>query len=154
MINIKDKLNRTNIFIKRIQAENVEYVTKDEYNDTIVEVEEIATTNYVTEEDFNTEIANINDEINNLIYKVENTVKGADFSVIGYDNEISKAINGDIIAREDTKINKVTIAYNHDVKTFEIFMESMILDYLNSFSIAKTEPQCFIGKVENEKKSA
>jgi hypothetical protein len=40
--------------------------------------------------------------------------------------------------REDTKINKITIEYNHDVKTFEIFMESMILDYLNSFSIAKT----------------
>lgn len=105
MINIKDKLNRTNIFIKRTQNENVEYVTKDEYNDTIAEVEEIATTNYVTEEDFNTEITNINNEINELIYKVENTVKGADFSVIGYDNEMSKAINGDIIAREDTKIN-------------------------------------------------
>ena len=56
--------------------------------------------------------------------------------------------------REDTKINKVTIEYNQDIEAFEIFMESMILDYLNSFSIAKTEPQCFIGKVENEKKSA
>ena len=56
--------------------------------------------------------------------------------------------------REDVKINKVTIEYNQDVEAFEIFMESMILDYLNSFSIAKTEPQCFIGKVENEKKSA
>ena len=56
--------------------------------------------------------------------------------------------------KEDIKINKVTIEYNRDVEAFEIFMESMILDYLNSFSIAKTEPQCFIGKVENEKKSA
>ena len=56
--------------------------------------------------------------------------------------------------REDIKINKVTIEYNRDVEAFEIFMESMILDYLNSFSIAKTEPQSFIGKVENEKKSA
>ena len=56
--------------------------------------------------------------------------------------------------REDIKINKVTIEYNQDVEAFEIFMESMILDYLNSFSIAKTEPQSFIGKVENEKKSA
>jgi hypothetical protein len=56
--------------------------------------------------------------------------------------------------REDIKINKVTIEYNQDVEAFEIFMESMILDYLNSFSIAKTEPQCFIGKVEKEKKSA
>lgn len=56
--------------------------------------------------------------------------------------------------REDIKINKVTIEYNRDIEAFEIFMESMILDYLNSFSIAKTEPQCFIGKVENEKKSA
>lgn len=56
--------------------------------------------------------------------------------------------------REDIKINKVTIEYNRDIEAFEIFMESMILDYLNSFSIAKTEPQNFIGKVENEKKSA
>ena len=56
--------------------------------------------------------------------------------------------------REDIKINKVTIEYNRDIEAFEIFMESMIQDYLNSFSIAKTEPQCFIGKVENEKKSA
>ena len=56
--------------------------------------------------------------------------------------------------REDIKINKVTIEYNRDIEAFEIFMESMILDYLNSFSIAKTEPQCFIGKVENKKKSA
>ncbi len=56
--------------------------------------------------------------------------------------------------REDIKINKVTIEYNQDIEAFEIFMESMILDYLNSFSIAKTESQCFIGKVENEKKSA
>ena len=56
--------------------------------------------------------------------------------------------------REDIKINKVTIEYNRDIEAFEIFMESMIQDYLNSFSIAKTEPQSFIGKVENEKKSA
>ena len=56
--------------------------------------------------------------------------------------------------REDTKINKITIVYNQDIEAFEIFMESMIQDYLNSFSIAKTEPQSFIGKVENEKKSA
>ena len=56
--------------------------------------------------------------------------------------------------REDIKINKVTIEYNRDIEAFEIFMESMILDYLNSFSIDKTEPKCFIGKVENEKKSA
>ena len=56
--------------------------------------------------------------------------------------------------REDIKINKVTIEYNRDIEAFEIFMESMILDYLNSFSISKTEPQCFIGKVENEKNSA
>ena len=56
--------------------------------------------------------------------------------------------------REDIKINKVMIEYNQDIEAFEIFIESMILDYLNSFSIAKTEPQCFIGKVENEKKSA
>lgn len=134
MINIKDKLNRTNIFIKRTQNENVEYVTKDEYNDTIAEVEEIATTTYVTEEDFNTEITNINNEINELIYKVENTVKGADFSVIGYDNEMSKAINGDIIAIEDTKINTSTnLAATWDASKTSIgsfFSSNTALEYV------------------------
>ncbi len=41
-----------------------------------------------------------------------------------------------------------------DKKSFETFMESLILDYLNSCSIAKSESQNFIGKVENNMKSA
>ena len=52
------------------------------------------------------------------------------------------------------KINSVVITYNGDKKSFEIFMESMILDYLNSCSIDRSEPQSFIGKVENNMKSA
>ena len=47
------------------------------------------------------------------------------------------------------QIKSVEIIYNGNKKTFEIFMESMILDYLNSYSIAKSETQCFIGKVES-----
>lgn len=52
------------------------------------------------------------------------------------------------------KINSVVVTYNGDKKSFEIFMESMILDYLNSCSIARSESQSFIGKVENNMKSA
>lgn len=35
------------------------------------------------------------------------------------------------------KINSVVVKYNGDKKSFEIFMESMIKNYLNSCSIAK-----------------
>ncbi len=52
------------------------------------------------------------------------------------------------------QIKSVEIIYNGNKKTFEIFMESMIIDYLNSYSIAKSESQCFIGKVEKEVISA
>ena len=56
--------------------------------------------------------------------------------------------------RDIPKINSVVVTYNGDKKSFEIFMESMILDYLNSCSIAKSEPPEFVGKVENNMKSA
>ena len=56
--------------------------------------------------------------------------------------------------REIPKINSVVVTYNGDKKSFEIFMESLILDYLNSCSIAKSESPNFIGKVENNMKSA
>jgi len=56
--------------------------------------------------------------------------------------------------REVPKINSVVITYNGDNKSFEIFMESMILDYLNSCSIAKSAPPEFVGKVEKNIKSA
>ena len=46
------------------------------------------------------------------------------------------------------KINSVVVTYNGDQKSFEVFMESMILDYLNSCNIAKSEPPEFVGKVE------
>ena len=52
------------------------------------------------------------------------------------------------------KINSVVVTYKGDKKSFEMFIESLILDYLNSCSIAKSEPQGFIGKVENNMKSA
>ncbi len=56
--------------------------------------------------------------------------------------------------REIPKINSVIVTYNGDKKSFEIFMESMILDYLNSCSITKSEPPEFVGKVEKNIKSA
>lgn len=52
------------------------------------------------------------------------------------------------------KINSVVVTYNGDKKSFETFIKSLILDYLNSCSITKSEPQSFIGKVENKVKSA
>lgn len=52
------------------------------------------------------------------------------------------------------KINSVVVNYNGDKKSFEMFIESLILDYLNSCSIAKFESQNFVGKVENNMKSA
>lgn len=56
--------------------------------------------------------------------------------------------------REIPKINSVVITFNGDKKSFETFMESLILDYLNSCSIVKSESPNFIGKVENNMKSA
>ena len=50
--------------------------------------------------------------------------------------------------REIPKINSVVVTYNGDKKSFEIFMESMIRDYLNSCSIAKSKHLEFVGKVE------
>jgi hypothetical protein len=52
------------------------------------------------------------------------------------------------------KINSVVVTFNGDNKSFEIFMESMILDYLNSCSIAKSAPPELVGKVEKITKSA
>ncbi len=57
-------------------------------------------------------------------------------------------------SREIPKTNSVVVTYNGDKKSFEIFMESMILDYLNSCGIAKSAPPEFVGKVENNMKSA
>lgn len=57
-------------------------------------------------------------------------------------------------SREIPKINSVVVTYNGDKKSFEIFMESMILDYLNSCNIAKSVPPEFVGKVEKITKSA
>lgn len=56
--------------------------------------------------------------------------------------------------REIPKIHSVVVTFNGDKKSFEIFIESMILDYLNSCSIAKSAPHEFVGKVEKITKSA
>ncbi len=56
--------------------------------------------------------------------------------------------------REIPKINSVTVIYNGDEKTFNTFMESMILDYLNSGSMPKCSDSVFIDKVEFVDKTA
>lgn len=63
MINIKDKLNRTNILIKRPNNVDVEYVPSYEFeadikavNDRIDELEYVDTSDYVTKSEFNNQI--------------------------------------------------------------------------------------------------
>ena len=41
--------------------------------------------------------------------------------------------------REIPKIKSVTVIYNGDSKTFDTFMESIILDYLNTDSMPKSD---------------
>ncbi|MBQ6945974.1 MAG: hypothetical protein IJN43_16880 [Ruminococcus sp.] len=55
---------------------------------------------------------------------------------------------------EVPKINTVTVQYNGNSKEFDRFMESMIHEFLNSCSIANTEQDDSVGKVERTEKSA
>ena len=50
--------------------------------------------------------------------------------------------------REIPKIKSVTVIYNGDSKTFDTFMESIILDYLNTHSMPKSDSSDVVGKVE------
>ena len=50
--------------------------------------------------------------------------------------------------REIPKIKTVTVIYNGDSKTFDTFMESIILDYLNTDSMPKSDSSDVVGKVE------
>lgn len=56
--------------------------------------------------------------------------------------------------REIPKIKSVTVIYNGDTKTFDTFMESMINEYLNSYSMPKCSNADFINKVEFIDKTA
>lgn len=56
--------------------------------------------------------------------------------------------------KDPPKINLVVVTYNGDRKLFNSFMESMILDYLNSGSMPKCSDSDFIDKVENYSKTA
>lgn len=98
MINIKDKLNRTNILIKRTNTEAVEYVPREEYNEVlgdvnakIEEIDEVISADYITKDELNA-------EINELNYKID--TYGIDFERIGYDKEetsgLFNRINNDI----------------------------------------------------------
>ena len=55
---------------------------------------------------------------------------------------------------EVPKIKTVTVQYNGNSKEFDRFMESMIHEFLNSCSIANTEQDDSVGKVERTEKSA
>ena len=93
------------------------------------------------------------------ISKIENwkgKFKNARFNIHN-ENERKDIRDGDknmSRPRAISKINLVVVTFNGDKKSFEMFIESLILEYLNSCSIAKSEPQNFIGKVENNMKSA
>ena len=50
--------------------------------------------------------------------------------------------------REIPKIKSVTVIYNGDSKTFHTFMESIIVDYLNTDSLPKYDSSDVVGKVE------
>ena len=70
MINIKDKLNRTNILIKRSNNVDVEYVSSADFeadikaiNDRIDELEDIDTNDYITKSEFNNQIDELKGEL-------------------------------------------------------------------------------------------
>lgn len=72
MINIKDKLNRTNILIKRTNDVDVEYVSSADFeadikaiNGRIDELEDIDTNDYITKSEFNNQIDELKREIGN-----------------------------------------------------------------------------------------
>ena len=56
--------------------------------------------------------------------------------------------------KDPPKINMVVVTYNGDRKLFHSFMESMILDYLNSGSMPRRSGSNFIDKVEIYSKTA
>lgn len=99
MINIKDKLNRTNILIKRTNTGDAEYMSKEEHNEVLGQVnakieeldEVISATDCITKDELNAEIAELN-------YKID--TYGIDFERIGYDKKetsgIFNRINNDI----------------------------------------------------------
>ena len=70
MINIKDKLNRTNILIKRPNNVDVEYVPSNEFeadikaiNGRINELEDVDTSDYVTKSELNNQIDELKREL-------------------------------------------------------------------------------------------
>ena len=93
MIIIKDKLNRTNICVKRDNIE-VEYVTEDKYEDGIGKIErQIIYTNdkfndYVKDDEFETEIEVINNDIEKLNEKVDDIINKGSYDN-GYDDGYS-----------------------------------------------------------------
>ena len=56
--------------------------------------------------------------------------------------------------REISKINSVQFTYNGDRNRFDLFVKSLILDYLNSNKRPESSPNDFIDKVEFIEKSA
>ena len=123
MIIIKDKLNRTNICVKRDNIE-VEYVTEDKYEDGIGKIErQIIYTNekfndYVKDDEFETEIEVINNDIEKLNEKVDDIINKGSYDN-GYDDGYSNGYadgenqgfkNG--INTQKSKLKPITISEN------------------------------------------
>lgn len=53
-----------------------------------------------------------------------------------------------------SKINYVQVTYNGDKNQFDLFIKSIILDYLNSNKPPQDSPNSFIDKVEFIPKTA
>ena len=118
MINIKDKLRRTSINIKRT-AGSVDYVSLEKFEDDVQDIrEEIEGLNsdlsdYTTIEDFNRSMAQIDTKIDDILEAIENN-DGKDYNE-GYSDGL---IAGDTrgynrgIADQKAKLESITIVRN------------------------------------------
>ena len=118
MINIKDKLRRTNINIKRT-AGSVDYVSLEKFEDDVQDIrDEIEGLNsdlsdYTTIDDFNRSMAQIDTKIDDILEAIENN-DGKDYNE-GYNDGL---IVGDTrgynrgIADQKAKLESITIVRN------------------------------------------
>lgn len=121
MINIKDKLNRTSVLIKRSNDAKVEYVTTDRFETDVVALNDQITNldkaldNVTTIDDFNTSIDNLNNDIDFILHKVEELEDQNIAYNKGYTNGYTDGneqgyTNG--IADQKAKLTSITIKRN------------------------------------------
>ena len=56
--------------------------------------------------------------------------------------------------RKETKINSIVSEYNGNTNAFDLFMEAMINDFMDSDKIYNTSEDCIVDKVEKYSESA